>query len=43
MTKHAGLVMDVTIDFAPVPHSEVVIWRAGISLLLQLLWVGRCV
>lgn len=35
--------MDVTIDFAPISSSEVTAWRAGISLLLQLLMESNLV
>lgn len=37
MAKRAGFVFDASIQFVPISKDEVTTWRAGISLLLQLL------
>lgn len=41
MTKRAKLEIELKVEFVQVPEDKVGTWRAGISLLLQLLYEER--
>jgi len=37
MAKCARLVVELNVEFVPISQGEIMSWRAGVSLLLQLL------